>query len=41
MNAEYDRRIGSRVNTLDEWQELCDKVGIEEELPSITKCRKV
>lgn len=41
MNAEYDRLIGSRVSSLENWQELCAKVGIEEVFPSITKCKKV
>jgi hypothetical protein len=41
MNAEYDRLIGSRVSNLAQWEELCAKVGIEESLPSINKCRKV
>lgn len=41
MRAEYDRLVGSRVTSLKEWQHLCAKVGIEESLPSINKCRKV
>ncbi|KAJ5349474.1 hypothetical protein N7541_007201 [Penicillium brevicompactum] len=40
MNAEYNRLIGSRLNSLETWQELCAKVGITEVFPSITKCKK-
>lgn len=41
MDAEYDMLIGSRVSSLENWQELCAKVGIKEVFPSITKCKKV
>lgn len=41
MNSEYDRLIGSRIASLETWQELCAKVGIKETFPSINKCKKV
>lgn len=41
MDLEYDRLIGSRVSSLETWQQLCAKVGITEVFPSINKCKKV
>jgi hypothetical protein len=41
MSAEYNRLIGARVNELEQWQALCAKVGIDEELPTINICKKV
>ncbi|TVY39611.1 hypothetical protein LOCC1_G005830, partial [Lachnellula occidentalis] len=36
---EFDRYFGSEDN-LDNWQRLCHDVGVEDDLTSITKCKK-
>jgi hypothetical protein len=38
--AEFARYFGN-TDKLANWQRLCQDLGIEEELPSITKCRQV
>lgn len=41
IGDEYDHLIGQRANNLETWQDLCNKLDIEGEFTSITKCRKV
>ena len=41
MAIEYERLIGSRVNTLATWQAMCKKVGLAEVFTSIRQCKKV
>ncbi|KAJ5641311.1 hypothetical protein N7490_005311 [Penicillium lividum] len=36
----YDLLIGDRVNDLRTWQQMCHKLDLPGDLPSITKCRK-
>jgi len=38
--AEFDAYFGN-TNSIENWQRLCCDVGIGENFPSITKCRKV
>lgn len=38
--SEYDRLIGHRIASLETWQEVCGKLGLNDSLPSITQCRK-
>lgn len=38
--AEFQRYFGDE-SKLENWQRLCKDVGIDEDLPSITKCREV
>jgi hypothetical protein len=38
--AEFQRYFGN-ANDLGNWQRLCQDVGIEEDIPSITKCKQV
>ncbi|PYH78828.1 hypothetical protein BO82DRAFT_341789 [Aspergillus uvarum CBS 121591] len=40
VNIEYDRIIGSRLASLDEWRELCELFDLPEPFPSITQCKK-
>ncbi|KUM64288.1 hypothetical protein ACN42_g2817 [Penicillium freii] len=40
MNYEYDRLIGCRVTSLETWQQLCAKVGINGSFRSINQCKK-
>ncbi|KAK3950470.1 hypothetical protein QBC32DRAFT_13963 [Pseudoneurospora amorphoporcata] len=37
--ADFARYFGE--NKLENWQRLCRDIGIHQELPSITRCRKV
>lgn len=41
IDAEYDRLIGDRSSSLELWQELCRKLDLDGDLPSIRKCRMV
>lgn len=41
MAIEYERLIGSRVNTLATWQAMCKKVGLADKFTSIRQCKKV
>lgn len=41
MEAEYDRLIGNRATRLETWQELCEKLDLDDSLPSIRQCRMV
>jgi hypothetical protein len=38
--AEFERYFGE-VSKLENWQRLCADVGIEDDLPSLTQCKKV
>ncbi|KAJ6014309.1 hypothetical protein N7540_008900 [Penicillium herquei] len=40
MGEQYDRLIGNRVNSLDTWQQMCQKLMIPGEFTSIRQCRK-
>ncbi|KAJ6006874.1 hypothetical protein N7451_004818 [Penicillium sp. IBT 35674x] len=40
MGEQYDSLIGSRVNDLATWQQMCRKLDIAGDFPSINKCRK-
>ncbi|KAJ5702674.1 hypothetical protein N7488_010222 [Penicillium malachiteum] len=40
MDEQYDRLIGTRVNNLDTWQQICCKLLIPGEFTSIRQCRK-
>ncbi|CAI7578022.1 unnamed protein product [Penicillium manginii] len=39
-NYEYDRLIGHRATSLAAWQQMCAKLGLDNTLPSIRKCKK-
>ncbi|KAH9871759.1 hypothetical protein J1614_006015 [Plenodomus biglobosus] len=41
LRAEVAFHNGTCIQKLGKWQELCEEMGIEEKLPSITKCRLV
>ncbi|KAJ5660543.1 hypothetical protein N7507_006994 [Penicillium longicatenatum] len=40
ITEQYDLLIGDRINDLATWQQMCRKLDISGEFPSITKCRK-
>ncbi|KAJ5937554.1 hypothetical protein N7454_003896 [Penicillium verhagenii] len=40
MAEQYHSLIGIRVNDLSTWQRMCQKVSLDGDLSSITKCRK-
>lgn len=41
MQAEYDRLIGNGTTSLETWQHLCRKIGLDDSLPSIRQCKMV
>lgn len=41
MAEQYDLLIGDRINDLATWQQMCRKLDIPGEFPSINKCRQV
>jgi hypothetical protein len=41
ITEQYDLLIGDRIDDLATWQQMCRKLDILGEFPSITKCRKV
>ncbi|PLB51004.1 hypothetical protein P170DRAFT_474551 [Aspergillus steynii IBT 23096] len=41
VNLEYNRLVGKReLVTLEDWQILCEQLGLEGSLPSIKQCKK-
>ncbi|KAJ5917187.1 hypothetical protein N7466_010741 [Penicillium verhagenii] len=40
ITEQYHSLIGIRVNDLSTWQQMCRKVNLDGDFPSITKCRK-
>ncbi|OJJ97749.1 hypothetical protein ASPACDRAFT_1858473 [Aspergillus aculeatus ATCC 16872] len=40
VNIEYDRVIGSRLASLEEWRKLCALFDLPGPFPSITKCKQ-
>lgn len=41
MAEQYDLLIGERIHDLATWQQMCRKLNIPGEFPSINKCRQV
>lgn len=41
MGEMYDISIGNRICSLETWQKMCEKVGIEGAYTSIRQCRQV
>lgn len=39
--AEFETHYGTESTKLDNWQALCNEVGVTEDISSITKCKKV